>query len=126
MILKILKKTKKKTKDLSYEKENDMKNDMTKAKIKNISLRDYVESRYKTKEQKEGLEKERLLARIALSIAESREKQGLSQARMAKLLHTKQQYISRIEQPENDSNITLRTLSNIADVLHKKLVVELV
>lgn len=60
--------------------ENDMKNDVTNAKTKNISLKGYVENRYKTKEQKEGLEKERLLARIALSIAESREKHGPEKA----------------------------------------------
>lgn len=63
------------------------------------------------------------MAGIALSIAELRKKQGLSQEELAKRLHTKQQYISRIEHPENE-NITIGTLDKIAEIFHKKLLVK--
>lgn len=94
-------------------------------KTKNVTLKEYIEKNYKTKQEKEGLKKEYLLAGIAISIAELREKQGLSQSDLAEKLHTKQQYVSRIEQPENE-NITIGTLNKIAGILHKRLQVKFV
>jgi ribosome-binding protein aMBF1 (putative translation factor) len=97
----------------------------TKSVRKNINLEDYIKDKFKTKEDRKRLEREYKLACIALDIAELRIKQGLSQADLARQLHTKQQYISRIEHPDNE-NITVGTLNKLAEVFHKKLSVKFV
>ena len=52
------------------------------------------------------------------------EKEGLSQADLAKRLGAKQQLIARIESLDH-TNMTLSTLQKIAAALHKRLVVDL-
>jgi len=58
--------------------------------------------------------------RIAVQIAKIRESLGMTQARLAKLVGTKQQVISRIENGD-DINPTVGTLEKIAHALGKKL-----
>lgn len=100
-----------------------MKRKNPKVKNRNIDLDDFIKEKFNTKAKRKSLEREYRLTGIALSIAELRRKQGLSQKELAKRLHTKQQCISRIEQPENE-NITIGTLDKIAEVFHKKLSVK--
>ena len=102
-----------------------MKKGIKTTKNRNINLEEFIKENFKTKEDKKCLEREYKLASIALNIAELRTKRGLSQKELAKIMHTKQQYISRIEHPQNE-NITLATLNTVAEVFHKKLLVKFV
>jgi len=58
--------------------------------------------------------------RLAIQIAKLRESMGITQARLAKLIGTKQQVISRIERGD-EKNPTIGTLEKIAHALHKTL-----
>lgn len=58
--------------------------------------------------------------RLAIQIAKLRQAIGMTQARLAKLIGTKQQVISRIEQGD-EKNPTIGTLTKIAHALGKKL-----
>lgn len=60
-------------------------------------------------------EEERVLARLAVEIAELRRAKGLSQATLAKKLKTTQQTVSRWEK-NNYGNIEVRSLEKIAKV----------
>ena len=61
-----------------------------------------------------------LPARIAIAVAQLRERQGITQKRLAREVGVKQQVISRLEDPEK-SNMTLATLNKIAMALGKHL-----
>lgn len=61
--------------------------------------------------------------RMAIQIAKARGKARLTQGQLAKAIGTTQSVISRIERA--DQNLTLETLSKIADALHSDLVVQL-
>jgi len=67
----------------------------------------------------EGLD----VLRLAVSMAELREKRGLTQTQLAAQLHTSPAVISRIE---NGGNVELKTLQRIAQALHARLKIELV
>lgn len=53
---------------------------------------------------------------VALQIAALREKAGLSQKELAKLLHTSQQQVSRLESPSYEGH-SLSMLRRVAEVL---------
>src|SRR5438132_7688096 len=57
---------------------------------------------------------------VALQIAALRERAGLSQMELAKLLKTSQQQISRLESPAYEGH-SLRMLRRVADVLHARV-----
>src|SRR3989337_217791 len=57
---------------------------------------------------------------VALQIAALRERAGLSQKDLAKLLKTSQQQISRLESPGYEGH-SLSTLRRVADVLHAQV-----
>jgi transcriptional regulator with XRE-family HTH domain len=57
---------------------------------------------------------------VALQIAALREKAGLSQKELAKLLKTSQQQVSRLESPGYEGH-SLSTLRRVAEVLHAKV-----
>jgi transcriptional regulator with XRE-family HTH domain len=57
---------------------------------------------------------------VALQIAELRRKSGLSQKELAKLLHTSQQQISRLESPGYEGH-SLSMLRRVAHVLHARV-----
>lgn len=92
--------------------------------MKRRLFRDRLKEDLKDPEFKQAFEAEDLPARLALRIAELREKEGLTQAELAKRLGAKQQLIARIESLDH-INLTLSTLQKIADALHKRLVVDL-
>lgn len=62
---------------------------------------------------------------IALQMIRLREKQGWTQAQLARKLHTSQQAIARLESL-NYTGYTLRVLEKIADAFNKKLKVQFV
>jgi len=57
---------------------------------------------------------------VALQIAELRRKSGLSQKELAKLLHTSQQQISRLESAGYEGH-SLSMLRRVAHVLHARV-----
>ena len=67
---------------------------------------------------------EDLPARLAIRIAQIREKAGLTQRTLARKLGVSQQALSHLENPASAS-YTLRTLQRIATALNLELVVEL-
>ena len=92
--------------------------------MKRRLFRDRLKEDLKNAEFKKAFEAEDLPARLALRIAELRQKEGLSQTDLAKRLGAKQQLIARIESLDH-TNMTLSTLQKIAVALHKRLVVDL-
>ena len=87
-------------------------------------FRDRLKEDLKNPKFKQAFDAEDLPARLAVKIAELRQKQGLSQAELARRLGAKQQLIARIESLDH-TNMTLSTLQKIAQALHKRLVVDL-
>lgn len=72
---------------------------------------------------KEAYGKADIEVRMAIQIAKARERARLTQGQLAKAIGTTQSVISRIEQA--DQNLTLATLSKIANALHSDLVIQL-
>jgi transcriptional regulator with XRE-family HTH domain len=70
-------------------------------------------------------QEERQALKLAMKIAKLREKKGLSQQQMAKLLGTSQQAISRIASGEYEG-FTLKTLEKIAEATGTKVKIEFV
>ena len=61
--------------------------------------------------------------KLAIDIAKARARADLTQAELAKEIGTTQSVISRIESA--DQNLTIETLSRIADALHSSLVIQI-
>jgi DNA-binding XRE family transcriptional regulator len=70
-------------------------------------------------------QEERQALQLAMKIARLREKKGLSQQQMAKLMGTSQQAVSRIESGEYEG-FTLKTLEKIAEATGTKVKIEFV
>jgi len=68
---------------------------------------------------------ERQALKLAMKIAKLREKKGLSQQQLAKLMGTSQQAVSRIESGEYEG-FTLKTLEKIAEATGTKVKIEFV
>jgi transcriptional regulator with XRE-family HTH domain len=79
----------------------------------------------KDPEFKAHYQEERQALKLAMRIATLREKKGLSQQQMAKLMGTSQQAISRIESGEYEG-FTLKTLEKIAEATGTKVKIEFV
>jgi DNA-binding XRE family transcriptional regulator len=79
----------------------------------------------KDPEFKSHYQEERQALKLAMKIAKLREKKGLSQQQMAKLMGTSQQAVSRIESGEYDG-FTLKTLEKIAEATGTKVKIEFV
>jgi transcriptional regulator with XRE-family HTH domain len=70
-------------------------------------------------------QEERQALKLAMKIAELRDKKGLSQQELAKLMGTSQQAISRIESGEYEG-FTLKTLEKIAVATGMRIKIEFV
>jgi DNA-binding XRE family transcriptional regulator len=79
----------------------------------------------KDPEFKAHYQEERQAVMLAMKIAKLREKKGLSQQQMAKLMGTSQQAVSRIESGEYEG-FTLKTLEKIAEATGTKVKIEFV
>ena len=88
-------------------------------------FKDYLKGQLKDEEFRKGFEEEGVYAQLAVQIARIRGKKKLSQKRLARLLHTSQQTVSRLEDPQNAS-YSLRTLIKLAHALGKELKVQFV
>jgi DNA-binding XRE family transcriptional regulator len=79
----------------------------------------------KDPEFKAHYQEEQLALKLALKIAKLRDKKGLSQQEMAKLMGTSQQAISRIESGDY-AGFTLKTLEKIAKATGTRVKIEFV
>ncbi len=68
---------------------------------------------------------ERQALQLAMKIAKLREQKGLTQGKMAKLMGTSQQAVSRIESGDYEG-FTLKTLERIAEATGTRLKIEFV
>ena len=96
---------------------------MNKGKVRTFKSR--LHDELKDPEFKMHYQEERQALKMAMKIAELREKKGLSQQQLAKLMGTSQQAISRIESGEYDG-FTLKTLEKIAEATGMRVKVEFV
>ena len=93
-------------------------------KPKKLYFDDWLKGQLQNPKLKKAYEEEDVRARLALRIAELRKERNLSQAQLAKRLHTTQQVVSDIETFKHP-NVTLLTLQKIAHALDKQLIIEL-
>ena len=96
---------------------------MKKSKVR--TFRSRLQEDLKDPEFKVQYEEERAALQLAMKIAKLREKRGLSQQQLAKLMGTSQQAISRIESGEY-AGFTLKTLEKIADATGTRVKIEFV
>ena len=89
------------------------------------TFKDRLKHYLKDPEFRKAFEEEEIYANLAIQIAMIREEKGVTQKDMARLLHTSQQMVSRIEDPHNES-FSLKTLIKIARAFNKKLSVQFV
>ena len=83
-----------------------------------ITLNKILKEKLKNKEFRKAFEEEDFYVRVAIRIAQLREKNHMSQKELARKLHTSQQAVSRIER--GYQNITIGMLERVAGVFHKK------
>src|SRR3989304_3301840 len=96
---------------------------MKKGKVRTFQSR--LREDMKDPEFKAHYEEEKQALILAIKIAELREKKGLSQQQLAKLMGTSQQAISRIESGEYEG-FTLKTLEKIAEATGMRIKIEFV
>ena len=96
---------------------------MKKEKVRTFRTR--LKEDLKDPEFKAHYQEERQSLKLAVKIAKLREKKGLSQQQMAKLMGTSQQAVSRIESGEYEG-FTLKTLEKIAEATGTKVKIEFV
>jgi len=89
------------------------------------TFRSRLREELKDPEFKSHYQEERQALKLAMKIAKLREKKGLSQQQMAKLMGTSQQAVSRIESGEYEG-FTLKTLEKIAEATGTKVKIEFV
>ncbi|MBU2054855.1 MAG: helix-turn-helix domain-containing protein [Proteobacteria bacterium] len=96
---------------------------MKKGKVRTFQSR--LREDIKDPEFKTHYQEERQALKLAMKIAELRDKNGLSQQQLAKLMGTSQQAISRIESGEYEG-FTLKTLEKIAEATGMRVKIEFV
>jgi DNA-binding XRE family transcriptional regulator len=96
---------------------------MRKPKIRTFQER--LREDLKDPEFRKYFEEERQALALAMKIARLREKKGLSQKELAKLMGTSQQAISRIESGEYEG-FSLKTLEKIAEATGTRLKIEFI
>jgi len=96
---------------------------MKKGKVRTFQSR--LREDIKDPEFRAHYEEEKQALMLAIKISELREKKGLSQQQLAKLMGTSQQAISRIESGEYEG-FTLKTLEKIAESTGMRVKIEFV
>jgi DNA-binding transcriptional regulator YiaG len=90
------------------------------------SIDHHIEEEFKKNpEFRKAYMDESMRLQLAYKIMQLRKSRHLSQAQLAKRMHTTQQTVSRLEDPQN-IEITLSTLSKLAVALKARLSVDLV
>ena len=85
-------------------------------------FRDFLNEELKDEELAKDYYKELEKARIALEITHFREKKGITQKELAKMINTTQSVIARLENPEY-KKYSLTTLRKVAEALKLELIV---
>ena len=94
-------------------------------KVKVRTFKNRLSEDLKDSEFRAHYQEERQALMLAMKIAKLREKKGLSQQQMAKLMGTSQQAISRIESGDYEG-FTLKTLQKIAEATGTRVKIEFV
>jgi len=90
------------------------------------SITQHIEEEYKRSlEFRKAYDREVLNLKIAYRVMQLRKERQLTQGQLARMIGTKQQTISRIEDSKN-FRISIRTLVKIASALKAKLSIDLV
>jgi DNA-binding XRE family transcriptional regulator len=89
------------------------------------SFKSRLEREIKNPEFKKEFDEEEVYASVAIQIAKLREQMNLTQAKLARELHTTQQTISRLEDVNNEG-YSIKTLIRLAQTFHRKLRIEFV
>ena len=93
-------------------------------KPRSLSFDTWLKGQLNTPARRRRFERESAHAHLAIRIAQLRGQKGLSQAALARRLHTTQQAISDIETLKKP-NVTVLTLERLAEALGCRLVVDL-
>ncbi|MDD2773395.1 MAG: helix-turn-helix transcriptional regulator [Elusimicrobiales bacterium] len=93
-------------------------------KRKKLMFDDWLKREMKNPTFKKAFEEEDIRTQLAYLITEKRHKKRISQAELARRIHTKQQVISDIETLRRP-NLTLGTLQKIAHALGTRLSISL-
>ena len=96
---------------------------MKKSKIRTFKSR--LSEDLKDPEFRVHYQEEKQALMLAMKIAKLREKKGLSQQELAKLMRTSQQAVSRIESGDYEG-FTLKTLEKIAEATGTRLKIEFI
>jgi DNA-binding XRE family transcriptional regulator len=96
---------------------------MKKGKVRTFQSR--LREEIKDPEFKTHYQEERQALKLAIKIAKLRDRKGLSQQELAKLMGTSQQAISRIESGEYEG-FTLKTLEKIAEATGMRVKIDFV
>jgi len=96
---------------------------MKKGKIRTFQSR--LREDLKDPEFRAHYQEERKALNLAMKIAKLRQKKGLSQQQLAKLMGTSQQAISRLESGEYEG-FTLKTLEKIAEATGTRVKIEFI
>lgn len=89
---------------------------MTRNKNESADFKEYLDKKLQDKAWAKEFEEEYKKTKIAVEIAELREKRGLTQSALAKKIGTTQSVIARLENP-NYCNYTLKMLNRVAKAL---------
>lgn len=87
----------------------------------NDAINDFVKNDL---EAKELMKKQELINKISSNIVAIRQKNGLTQKKLAEIINTKQASISRLEKGNLNKFPTIEFLNRIANGLNKKLVIK--
>ena len=89
------------------------------------NFRDHLRQELKDPEFRREFQKQRRYLALSMKILKLREKKGLTQAKLARLMGTSQQAISRIESGDYEG-FTLKTLEKIAEATGTHLKIDFV
>lgn len=89
---------------------------------KRALFREDLKERLKDRDFRQAYDEADAEVRLAVAVAQAREQAGLTQAGLARMIHTKQTNISRIER--GAQNVTIGTLEKIAKALHRRLEIQ--
>ena len=89
------------------------------------SFEERLKKELKNPEFQKAFEEEEIYASLAIQMAKIMEARGLTQKKLAQLLHTSQQAVSRLENPSNRS-CSLNTLIKLAKAFHKKIKIQFI
>ncbi|HAR64099.1 MAG TPA: XRE family transcriptional regulator [Candidatus Margulisbacteria bacterium] len=89
--------------------------------MKTIRLNDVINEELKDEEFKLYYEEEQIKNMIAKTVVELRQKEGITQEELAKIAHTTQPVIARLEKGTDQRTPSLKLLNKIAHALGREL-----